>query len=70
MSIDEKINLICENRQREDGAKRQQFALRQVHASVLWQQVDDQGMHHSRLSAGAEPYHFSEPGGAQLPRIL
>lgn len=70
MLIDEKINLICENRQREDGAKRQQFPLRQVHAGVLWQQMDDQGMHHSGLPAGAEPYNFSEPGGAQLSRIL
>lgn len=57
-------------RQRENRAERQQLALRQVYAGVLRQQVDDQGMHHPGLPAGAESYHLSEPRGAQLPRVL
>lgn len=64
-------NVFClVRRKRENRAQRQFQPFRQVYASVFRQQMDDQRMHNSRLSARTVKNYVSECRRTELPRVL
>ena len=62
------LNIHC--RQRQDDTERQLFPFRALHAGVLRQEVQDQGLRHPGLSARAVEDHHAVDRREKLPHLL